>query len=207
MSQIRKIDSNNTLINLSQIVFNVACDVTNPLYGENGAAYIYAAQKGANMDEILLLDQGLSNMAGMFNDQFNIKIQNVKGAGAAGGMGAGAKVFLRANLISGIDLIKDLIDFDDKIRNADWLITGEGKLDLQTLSGKTIQGVLSSSKKYHLPIAVFCGSISLSQKELDKAGISYSASILEKAESLEDAMINSSVYLRNISLVFIKSIN
>jgi glycerate kinase len=207
MSQIRKIDSSNTLENLSQITFKVACDVTNPLYGENGAAHIYAAQKGANKEEISLLDEGLRNMARLFKDQFDIDIQNIKGAGAAGGMGAGANVFLRANLISGIDLIKDLIDFDAKIINADWMITGEGKLDLQTLSGKTIKGVLASSKKYNIPLAAFCGSISLSKKEIDKAGLSYTASILEDARNLEDAMINSAGYLKEISSVFIKSIS
>ena len=86
----------------------------------------------------------------------------------AGGMGAGAKVFLNANVISGIDLIKKLVDFDSKIRNADWMVTGEGNLDHQTLSGKTIQGVIASSKKYNIPVAVFCGSITLTQKELEK---------------------------------------
>ena len=116
------------------------------------------------------------------------------------------KVFLKANLISGIDLIKKLVDFDSKIRNADWIITGEGNLDHQTLSGKTIQGVIASSKKYNIPVAAFCGSITLTQNELDKAGILYSSSIMEKAESLEDAMANSSDYLKKISSEFIKKI-
>ena len=207
MSEIEKIDSTHALKNLSQIKFKVACDVTNPLYGKNGAAHIFATQKGANTDEILLLDQGLKNMAYLFKDKFDIDIQSIKGAGAAGGLGAGASVFLNAELISGIDLIKDLIGFDDKIRNADWIITGEGKLDSQTLSGKTIQGVLSTSKKYNIPVAAFCGSITLSPKELEKVGISYAASIVEEAESLKDAMMNSSGYLRNISIMYIKSIN
>jgi len=206
MSEIEKIENTHALKNLNQITFKVACDVTNPLYGENGAAHVYAAQKGANANEISLLDKGLKNMANLFKDQFDIDIQSVKGAGAAGGLGAGASVLLNAQLISGIDLIKELIGFDYKIRNADWLITGEGKLDLQTLSGKTIQGVLSSSKKYNIPVAAFCGSISLSPKELDKVGISYAASIVEKAESLEDAMMNSSKYLKKISTAFVKSL-
>jgi glycerate kinase len=80
-------------------------------------------------------------------------------------------------------------------------------LDLQTLSGKTIKGVLTSSKKYNIPLAAFCGSISLSKKEIDKAGLSYTASILEDARNLEDAMINSAGYLKEISSVFIKSIS
>ena len=167
MKEIKKIDMTHTIKNLSQITFNVACDVTNPLYGKDGAAHVYAAQKGATIDQINILDKGLRNMATLFKDQFEIDIQNIKGAGAAGGMGAGAKVFLKANLISGIDLIKKLVDFDSKIRNADWIITGEGNLDHQTLSGKTIQGVIASSKKYNIPVAAFCGSIELSKKELE----------------------------------------
>lgn len=207
MSEIVKINTTYTIKNLSQITFKVASDVTNPLFGENGAAYVYAAQKGANTNEILLLDHGLKNMAGLFKDQFGIDIQNTEGAGAAGGLGAGAMVFLKADLISGIELIKDLIDFDIKIRNADWMITGEGKLDLQTLSGKTIQGVITSSKKYNIPVAAFCGSVALSQKELDKMGISYAASIIENAESLEDSMVNTKDHLKNIASAFAKSID
>jgi glycerate kinase len=204
LSEIKKIDRTYIINNLSQITFNVACDVTNPLYGKDGAAYVYAAQKGAAIDEIRILDQGLRNMATLFKDQFEIDIQNIKGGGAGGGMGAGAKVFLKANLISGIDLIKKLVDFDSKIRNADWIITGEGNIDHQTLSGKTIQGVIASAKKYNIPVAAFCGNISLTQKELDKVGISYTSSIIEKSKSLEDAMVNSSDYLKNISSAFIK---
>jgi len=206
MTEIKKIDVTQTIKNLSRITFNVACDVTNPLYGKDGAAHIYAAQKGATIDQINILDEGLRNMATLFKDQFEIDIQNIKGAGAAGGMGAGAKIFLKANLISGIDLIKKLVDFDSKIQNADWIITGEGNLDHQTLSGKTIQGVIASSKKYNIPVAAFCGSIQLSKKELENTGISYASQILENAKSLEDAMANSSDYLKKISSEFIKKI-
>ncbi len=207
MVEIVKIDTTYTIKNLSQITFKVASDVTNQLFGENGAAHVYAAQKGANTNEILLLDHGLKNMAGLFKDQFGIDIQNIKGTGAAGGLGAGAMVFLKAELISGIELIKDLIDFDIKIRNADWMITGEGKLDLQTLSGKTIQGVIASSKKYNIAVASFCGDITLSQKEIDKLGITYTASIIENAESLKDAMANTKDHLKNIASAFAKSID
>ena len=87
-------------------------------------------------------------MAELFRQQFDMDIQNIKGAGAAGGMGAGSIVFLKADLISGIDLVKDLIDFENRSKHADWIITGEGKLDHQTLSGKTIHGIIKTAKKY-----------------------------------------------------------
>jgi glycerate kinase len=206
MSEIKKIDTAHVLKDLDQINFKVACDVTNTLYGENGAAYVYAPQKGANSEEIQQLDKGLINMAVLFKQQFDMDIQNRKGAGAAGGMGAGSMVFLKADLISGIDLVKDLIDFENISKQADWIITGEGKLDHQTLSGKTIHGIIKTAKKYNIPIAAFCGSIDLSQKELEMAGISYADSVLKKAKNLQDAMVNSSDYLKNISSVFAKSI-
>ena len=207
MSEIIKIDNTQALKYLNKVAFKVACDVTNPLYGENGAAHVYAAQKGANRDEILLLDKGLKNMANLFKNQFYIDIQKINGSGAAGGLGAGAYTFLHAEINSGINLIKELVDFEKKIKNADWLITGEGKLDLQTLSGKTIHGVLASAKKYNIEVAAFCGNVSLTQKELAKLGITYTASILEIAENIEDAMINTSDYLKNIASAFAKSID
>ena len=206
LSQIEKIDTTHAVKKLGEISFKVACDVTNPLYGKNGAAHVYAAQKGASKDEILLLDEGLKNMAALFKDQLKMDIQNIKGAGAAGGLGAGAMAFLNAKLISGIDLIKELVGFDNKIRNADWVITGEGKLDYQTLSGKTIQGVIASSRNYNISVAAFCGSIALSPKELKKMGISYADSILEKGIKIEDAMENSAGYIKNISPSFVKSL-
>jgi glycerate kinase len=113
-------------------------------------------------------------------------------------------VFLNTELISGIELVKKLVDFDNKIKNADWIITGEGRLDMQTLSGKTIHGVISSAKKNNIPVAVFCGSILLSKKELDNIGISHAESVLKKAKNLEDAMQNSSHYLKIISAEFVK---
>ena len=207
LSKIKSIDSSLKIKDLDLINFQVACDVTNPLYGKNGAAYVYAPQKGANSEEILKLDQGLINMAELFRQQFDMDIQNIKGAGAAGGMGAGSIVFLKADLISGIDLVKDLIDFENKSKHADWIITGEGKLDHQTLSGKTIHGIIKTAKKYNIQVAAFCGSINLSQKELEMAGISYTDSVIKQAKNMQDAMTYTSDYLKNISSDFAKSMD
>ena len=146
-------------------------------------------------------------MAELFRQQFDMDIQNIKGAGAAGGMGAGSIVFLKADLISGIDLVKDLIDFENRSKHADWIITGEGKLDHQTLSGKTIHGIIKTAKKYNIQVAAFCGSINLSQKELEMAGISYTDSVIKQAKNMEDAMTYTSDYLKNISSDFAKSMD
>lgn len=207
MCKINTIETSKVNSTLKEITFKVACDVKNPLYGQNGAAFIYAQQKGASQNEIIYLNKGLEHIARIFQKEFNIDIQNIEGAGAAGGMGAGSIIFLNARLISGIDLIKEIINFDKKIKGADWIITGEGKLDSQTLSGKTIQGVLTSAKNYNIRVAALCGAILLSEKSLKSLGFSYTASIMDKAIDVEDAMLNSSKYLYEISSQFAKFIN
>ena len=181
--------------------FLVACDVTNPLFGPDGAAYVYGPQKGASDEEVELLDQGLRHMAGLIRSHFGFEVHNLAGAGAAGGMGAGAITFLNAELSSGVELVKQLISFEEKIKGADWIITGEGKLDSQTLSGKTLLGVLSSARFNGALLAAFCGMITMSdaRKELE---IDYADSVMARAKSLEDAMKNSAFYVREMAVTF-----
>ncbi|MEN8125189.1 MAG: glycerate kinase [Bacteroidota bacterium] len=205
LSKIEKIDASNVNNELEKVTFKVACDVANPLYGPDGAAFVYAPQKGASTVEVNLLDKGLEHVANIILNNYNIDLQKIKGTGAAGGMGAGSLVFLKAELLSGIDLVKEIIDFDNKIMGADWIITGEGKLDTQTLSGKTIQGVLTSAKKNDIPVAALCGSISLTKEAVKDFGIAYAASILDQAKSIDDAMLNSYVYLSRIAADFAKN--
>jgi len=206
LTKITSINTSKVNPKLKGIVFKVACDVDNPLFGANGASFVYAPQKGASKEEVLLLDKGLQHINTIFKQQFNKDIQNIKGVGAAGGMGAGALIFLNAKLGSGIEWIKELINFDEKIIEADWIITGEGQLDAQTLSGKTIQGVLKSAKKQNIPVATFCGSISLKKEDLEKLGISYAASIMDLAISLDDAMRNSYNFTTKMAIKFVKKI-
>ncbi|MFG6686935.1 glycerate kinase [Mariniflexile sp. HNIBRBA6329] len=206
LSKVKLINSSSAVGYLESIEFKVACDVTNPLYGKNGAAHVYGPQKGASGDEIEQLDKGLRNMASIFKKQFNIDVQNIKGAGAAGGMGAGTFVFLNAELKSGIDLVKDLVGFDTKIKGVDWVVTGEGKLDLQTLSGKTIDGVITSAKKQNIPVATLCGSISLSKTDAEKFGISYIDAVMEQAKSLDDALQNGYDYVKKMAVKFAETI-
>ena len=206
LSKIKNINTSNVIPQLKSVSFKVACDVTNLLFGPNGAAYIYGPQKGAKQHEIGILDEGLRHISKLFSKIFDLDVSNIKGAGAAGGMGAGTMAFLNAKLQSGIDLIKGLVDFDEIIKGADWIITGEGKLDSQTLSGKTINGVIKSANKHNIPVAAFCGDILLEKQALHKFGISYSASVNDEALNFEDAMDNSYLYLINISKRFSKQI-
>ena len=206
LANIYKIDESLKDKRLSTIKFQIACDVTNPLYGPNGAAYVYAKQKGASDEEIKYLDFGLQKFSKVLDKHFSIQTQNIEGAGAAGGMGAGATAFLKGELLPGIDLIKQIADFDANIKTADWIITGEGKLDDQTLSGKTISGVLSSAKKHKIKVAAFCGSTDLQSDELNAMGINYSDSIMSLAKDLDDALTNTSQYLENMTRTFIEKI-
>ncbi|TYP99089.1 glycerate kinase [Tenacibaculum adriaticum] len=188
LSKIKRIDDSNVIPKLKEVSFKIACDVTNPLYGENGAAYVYASQKGASKDEIVVLDKGLRSFSKIIDNHFNIESQSIKGGGAAGGLGIGSLIFFNGQLTSGIELIKEIANFDQNIKNTDWIITGEGQIDAQTLSGKTIQGVIQSAKKQNIPVAAFCGSVDLTINTQKTLGLDYVCSVLKKISSLEEAL-------------------
>lgn len=206
LSQIVTIDDSQVNKELKNVTFKIACDVTNPLYGKNGSAYVYAKQKGANVMDIELLDKGLEDFSKVLDAKFKINSQEVIGAGAAGGMGIAAKVFLKGELTSGITLMKELAQFDKKIKNANWIITGEGKLDEQTLSGKTIQGVIETAKQNGIKVAAFCGKLDLNEEQLKAFGISYIDAVLNHTNNLDDAMINSALYVTKMAEEFAKKI-
>ncbi|MGV6830652.1 MAG: glycerate kinase [bacterium] len=206
LSKIERIDKVDVLPELSNVTFTIACDVSNALFGENGAAYIYAEQKGATPEDIQLLDDGLQSFSKVLKDEFAVDLQNISGAGAAGGLGAASITFLNGQLNKGIEIIKELAHFDQYISDADWIITGEGKLDQQTFSGKTINGVLTSAKKVDVKVAAFCGSIDLTKNEIDQLGLSYTNSIMESAQNLNDALQNTAMYLRENTERFITTI-
>ena len=202
LSKVKSIDDSNKHVRLKEVKIKVACDVTNPFYGLNGAAYIYAAQKGASENEIIVLNNGLHNLAEVIKSNYNIDLQKINGAGAAGGVGGGALTFLDGELISGINLIKELADFDTTIVGADWIITGEGQLDEQTLSGKTIDGVITSAKIKNIPVAALCGSVSISVNQQNKFGLTYVSSIVRGISTLQEAMNNSHENLVNATYNF-----
>ena len=202
LSNIVTINDSNIHAKLNSTIFKIACDVTNPLYDKNGAAYVYAAQKGANQADIELLDQGLKDFASLLNEKYAANPQEIAGAGAAGGMGIASNLFLKGTLDSGIDLVMDIANFNTHIHNADYIITGEGKLDQQTLSGKTIYGVLKKAKRHYIKVAAFCGVNTLTKKELEQLGLDYTDEIFQKANNLEDAMINASDYIEACAINF-----
>ncbi|KSA12562.1 glycerate kinase [Maribacter dokdonensis] len=202
LSKVKTIDDSNKHHRLDGVKVKVACDVTNPFYGLQGAAYIYGAQKGASENEIIFLNQGLCNFAEIIKNRYEIDLQKVSGSGAAGGVGGGALIFLNGELISGNNLVKELADFDNAIEGADWIITGEGQLDEQTLSGKTIDGVVKSAKSKNIPVAALCGSVSISVAQQQKFGLNYVASIVRGISTLNQAMEQSRDNLVNAAFNF-----
>ncbi|MEX0361746.1 MAG: glycerate kinase, partial [Allomuricauda sp.] len=199
-----KIVDDETSPLLEKIQVKVACDVNNPLYGKNGAAHVYATQKGASPEEIEILDRGLENFANVLQSHFGKDVRDVPGAGAAGGMGAGAITFLNAQLVSGVDLVLEMADFDLALKDADWVITGEGQLDHQTAAGKTIAGVVKMAQAHQVPVAALCGSVNASIQQIQEMGLDYAVSVLNQVGSLEDAKANSFSNLEQASFNFAK---
>ncbi len=197
---ISSIDSSNINPKLKEIKFEIACDVNNPLYGLNGAAYIYAPQKGADTKMVKALDKGLQNFNCIAKNEFNKDLQIISGAGAAGGLGAGCILFLNATLKSGIDLIMGIAQFNKHISNADWIITGEGKLDKQTLSGKVISGIIKSTTQQK--VAIFCGINDLSENDFSTKNIHFVSALSLFAKNTTDSIINASKYLKIITKEF-----
>lgn len=187
MEQIARIDLNHLHPALKEATFIVACDVQNPFCGPQGAAYVFARQKGASEEQIRQLDKGMRHLALLIERDFSYNINKVKGAGAAGGLGGAFATFLQAHLQSGIDLLLDAVDFDRKITNADWIITGEGKADRQTAEGKVPAGVLKRAKKANIPVMLIAGKVE-DKACLQQMGFSRIVKISPDNLPLEEAM-------------------
>lgn len=163
---------------LKSCILRVACDVSNPLCGENGASYVFGPQKGATPEQVVELDAMLHDFAcrTVANGIASSGLENYPGTGAAGGLGYGLMAYLHAELLSGIDIILDLVDFDNRIAGADIVITGEGKSDAQTLMGKVPHGVLKHASQQGIPVGLLSGAID-DPEGLLSSSFSYARSI------------------------------
>lgn len=175
------------------------CDVKNPLAGENGAAFVFGPQKGASAQEVKLLDAGLKNFAAKAKEYLNKKILETPGSGAAGGLGGGSIAFLNAKLQSGIDSIFEIVQFEKQLKDVDLIITGEGKLDKQTLEGKVVSGVSAFAKKNNIPLYIVCGDVDLGTHELEKLGVKKIASVMQIAKNKQDAFENTAALVKKIA--------
>lgn len=171
LSQIYKIDMNNIYSKIKDVEFISMCDVDNSLCGKLGASAVFAPQKGADEDMVKLLDEGLAHLAKIIKRDLHIEVKDIKGAGAAGGLGAGSIAFLQSKLTKGIDVILDTIKFDKLVSKADIVFTGEGKFDSQSLHGKVVMGVANRSQKYKTPVIVVTGAIGENIQEAYNKGI------------------------------------
>jgi glycerate 2-kinase len=192
---LHEIRSTNVLPALQQVSVVVLCDVTNPLHGKNGAAHVYGPQKGASEEAVITLDLGLRNFERIAFETFSMAA-NFPGAGAAGGLGAGAKLFLNATLCSGIDYLVRAMDVDKKIANANVVITGEGKLDPQSLSGKVVFEITTLARRFNKPVIVICGRNELPEHIIAEHGIKAVISLVTDETPESEAMYNASGLLR-----------
>lgn len=170
------------------LTIDVACDVTNPLFGPNGAAFIYGPQKGASAEDIEHLDQGLRHLARLILDQLGTDLANVPGAGAAGGLGAGALFFLNATLKEGVKVVMEQTRFFDHLKDSDLVLTGEGKIDNQTLQGKLINGIALEAQKSGVPTIALCGTLDAKPHDIRALGLTAAFSVLTHPQSLDEAL-------------------
>lgn len=187
LEDITHIDDSNVPHNVRKATFVIACDVDTPFCGPDGAAPVFAPQKGADPEMVQRLDIGMASFANIIRQKYNIDIVPIAGAGAAGGMGGAFHAFLNASLQKGIDMVLDAINFDKIIDKADLVITGEGKIDFQTAKGKTAAGVLARAKRKNIPVIAIGGCVEMcdSLKEMGFSGI---YPILEEKVPLAVAM-------------------
>ncbi|MGL6064888.1 MAG: glycerate kinase [Fusobacteriaceae bacterium] len=187
--KIIKIDESKKMKELEECSFLIACDVDNPLYGPKGAAEVYSRQKGATEEMVKDLDLGLKHFSDILKNILSKDVGLVSGSGAAGGLGAGFLGFLNAQLKSGIDIIVETIKLKEKMKNMDLVITGEGRIDFQTIMGKTPVGVSKVAKSLGIPVIAVAGSVGDDSEEVHKYGINAVFSIMNSPISLKEAMI------------------
>ena len=157
LEAIMTIDTSAAIPELKSAEFIVACDVESPFHGPKGAAHVYAPQKGASPEMVDFLDNGLKHFADILKSTTGTDISEMPGSGAAGGLGGAFKAFLNAELRKGADMVLDAIGFDEIIRDADLVITGEGKIDSQTLNGKLPSAVAQRASARNIPVMAICG--------------------------------------------------
>jgi glycerate 2-kinase len=166
----------------------VLCDVNNPLCGEQGAARIFGPQKGATPAMVKQLDVGLQHLGRLVKEQLGKDIVNIPGAGAAGGLGGGALAFMNARLVPGIEKVVHASQIDMELADADWVITGEGRFDEQSLRGKVVSGISKLAAKHGTKVAVMAGSAHVPEKIYRQEGIELALSIMKSGMELNEAI-------------------
>jgi len=197
LKKIARIDNKKVDPLLKKIKIIVACDVNNTLCGKSGASYVFAPQKGATPTMVRILDENLRHLGKVIKQSLRKDIIKLKGAGAAGGLGAGLVAFTGARMKSGIEIVIDASNICKYMENADLVVTGEGRVDTQTAFGKTPSGIAKAARKYCIPTVVIGGGITDDANDIFTYGIDGLESACARDMSLEEAIKNSSKHLAN----------
>ena len=187
LADLSRIDITGLDGRVSDSTFSVACDVSNPLCGEEGASAVYGPQKGATPEIVKELDAALDHFARIVERDLGVEIRNVRGAGAAGGLGGGLIAFLKGTLRSGVDIMLDAVHLDEHLEGADLVITGEGQTDFQTVYDKAPIGVARMAKARGIPVVAVAGSLSEGFGDVHNEGIDAVTAITSAPMALEEA--------------------
>jgi glycerate kinase len=206
LNQIEQIRLDNLDSRLENVEILAACDVDNPLYGKEGAAYVYAPQKGADSEMVEMLDQNLRHFNEIVIKELNKDTNKISGAGAAGGLGAGLVAFLDAELKAGVNIILDLINFEERLKNIDLVITGEGMLDGQSIYGKTPVGVSRSAAEKNIPVVAIAGTLGEGVEKVLNHGINSYFSLINRPAELKEIIEESPELLVKLSEQIIRTI-
>ncbi|MFN4179398.1 MAG: glycerate kinase [Armatimonadota bacterium] len=196
LGKLAKIDISGLDNRLRETEILVACDVTNPLTGPNGASAVYGPQKGATPEMVGLLDKNLKHYAAIIRRDLGVDVENVPGAGAAGGLGAGLMAFCQAKLKRGVELVIQAVGLDERVRSSDLVITGEGKLDFQTGFGKVPHGVAQVAKRYDKPVIAIVGQLGEGSEKCREWGIDACFAIVNRPMSEQEAMAETLLLLK-----------
>lgn len=203
LAQLAAIDMSGLDSRLRDVHFEVACDVDNPLTGPRGASAIFGPQKGATPEMVELLDQNLGHFADVVENALGKPFRHIEGAGAAGGIGGSLLALLNADLKKGIEIVLHAVDFENEVKDADLVITGEGKIDSQTIYGKTPIGVARAAKKHGIAVIGLAGSLSDDSDVVHEHGIDALFSIVPGIVTLPEALEKAEIYMertaRNIA--------
>ncbi|MEP3209666.1 MAG: glycerate kinase [Maribacter sp.] len=206
LSKVKSIHKASTSLSLKGISFYAVNDVDNPLYGPEGAAYTYAKQKGAGSQEMKELDCGMEDLANLVKLQTKKDAAKLLGAGAAGGTAYGLKVFCDAAFVSGIDFVLRVSRVEELLaeNDFDYIITGEGKFDHQTLHGKLITGVIDLSKRFEIPVLAVCGQLDLDKKTLEQFDLLTVMEIKDRSQPLAYSLENAAILVENAVEQFLR---
>ncbi|MCW2094923.1 glycerate kinase [Lelliottia amnigena] len=196
LEKLARIDISELDTRLANCRIEVACDVTNPLTGKEGASAVFGPQKGATPEMIARLDDSLAHYAKIISRDLDIDVLNLEGGGAAGGMGAALYAFCGAELRQGIEIVTDALHLDNHVADADLVITGEGRIDSQTIHGKVPVGVAKVAKRYNKPVIGIAGSLTADVGVVHEHGIDAVFSVIYTVCTLEEALKNAEENVR-----------